>query len=58
MVLLTAAIIALPSPLLFRACNDLYECSEVTRFYAFYPAEGYLPRFTNRAEGIITALTL
>lgn len=55
MVLLTAAAIAVPSLLLFRACNDLIECWEVTRFY---PAEGRLSRFTNRAEGIITTLTL
>ena len=55
MVLLTAAAIAVPSLLLFRACNDLFECWEVTRFY---PAEGHLPRFTNRTEGIITTLTL
>src|SRR5215211_7911656 len=54
MVLLTAAANAAPSHLLFRACNDLFECWEVTRFY---PAEGHLSRFTNRAEGIITTLT-
>ena len=53
MVPLTAAAIAVPSLLLFRACNDLFECWEVTRFY---PAEGHLSRFTNSAEGIITTL--
>jgi hypothetical protein len=54
MVLLTAAAIAVPSLLLFRACNDLFECWEMIRFY---PAEGHLSRFTNRMEGIITTLT-
>jgi hypothetical protein len=51
---LTVAVIAVPSLLLFRACNDLFECWEVTRFYL---AEGHLSWFTNRAEEIITALT-
>lgn len=55
MILLTAAANAAPGLLLFRACNDLFECWEVTRFYT---AEGHLPRFTNRTEGIITTLTL
>ena len=33
MVLLAAAALAVPGLLLFRACNDLFECWEVTRFY-------------------------
>ena len=54
MVLLAGGALAVPGLLLLRACNDLFECWEVTRFY---PAEGHLSRFTNRAEGIITTLT-
>ncbi len=54
MVLLAGAALAVPSLLLFRACNDLFECWEMIRFY---PAEGHLSRFTNRMEGIITTLT-
>ena len=53
--LLTAAAIAVPSLLLFRACNELFECWEVTRSY---PAEGHLSWFTKRVHEIITSLTL
>ena len=38
----------------FEACNDHFECPEVTRFD---PAEGQLSLFAYRAEDILTTLT-
>ena len=49
MVLLTAAVNAAPSLLLFRASNDLFESWEVTRFY---PAENHLPRGSQTARQV------